>query len=212
VEFLQLKLELSVTKKPQIIRTMSDAYGLLQYLGQSNIHSMWTYIQQLRILMMAFLYLKSGTRGLKAIVDCECVIGVFFKAEKNNFACLFYFSSSVGWCEVSSRVAIVVFFTNGDTVSTGFQMNYTAYVDGTSHGRHVIASDVPSEIVNHPESGSYTNDEMSTFIYSPGFSFNPSVNVRSTINARGLEANDYVYGYSLDLSDTNIPWWNYEAE
>jgi len=91
-------------------------------------------------------------------------------------------------------------------------MNYTAEVGWSNHGRHVIASDTPSQNVNHPESGSYTNNEMSTFVYAPGFQHNPNVNIRCMVNVKGLGGGDFVLVYSLDLDLTrNMTRWNREA-
>jgi len=89
-------------------------------------------------------------------------------------------------------------------------MNYTSVVGSNNHGRHVIASSTPSQIVNHPVSGNYTNEEMSTFIYSPGFSYNPNVDVRSTFIVRGMENCycDYVYVHSFRRDE---PRWIFEA-
>jgi len=128
---------------------------------------------------------------------------------------LFWFiirNSAGGSCDANGNVAIVIFYTNGDTVTTGFRMNYTSRVRSTNHGSHVIASSRPSQIVTHPESGSYTNEEMSTFVYSPAFSYNANANVQSTFTVRGMEACcDFVYAYSFDYRGSNVPLWKFEA-
>jgi len=92
-------------------------------------------------------------------------------------------------------------------------MNYTAVIGSSSYGRHVIASDTPSQTVNHPESGSYTNNEMSTFVYAPGFQHNPNVNIRCTVNVEGLGGGENLWVYSLDsgFGTSNRPRWNREA-
>jgi len=123
------------------------------------------------------------------------------------------FRNSVGSCELNSRVAHVIFFTNGDTVTTGFRMNYTTVIGSSSYGRHVIASDTPSQIVDHPESGTYTNNEMSTFVYAPGFQDNPNVDTRCRVNVKGLGGGDDVWVYSLDsgFGTPYMPMWVLEA-
>jgi len=91
-------------------------------------------------------------------------------------------------------------------------MNYTSRLGSTNPARHVIASSSPSQIVTHPESGSYIDEEMSTFVYSPGFSYNANANVQSTFSMRGMEACcDFVYAYSFDYRGSNVPLWKFEA-
>jgi len=92
-------------------------------------------------------------------------------------------------------------------------MNYTAVIGSSSYGRHVIASDTPSHNVNHPESGSYKNNEMSTFVYAPGFQHNPNVNTRCMVNVKGFGRSDRLEVYTLDsgFGTSNTPRWNIEA-
>jgi len=111
-------------------------------------------------------------------------------------------------------VAVLLFYTDYDRGDLkGFRINYKVSMVGSNHTtRNVIASSTPSQIVNYPESGLYTNNELSTLVYSPGFSFNPSVNVRSTFTVRGMEnCCDYVYAYSFVLGNNSVPLWNLEA-
>jgi len=104
---------------------------------------------------------------------------------------------------------VVIFYSNELNVRTGFRLNYTATTGSTSRpGRQVILSNTPSQNVTHPTSGHYANYELSTFVYSPNFSYNPNANVRTTFTVKGMESgHDFVFAYSLNIIGTAQPTW-----
>jgi len=100
-------------------------------------------------------------------------------------------------------------------LDTGFRIFYEVTSgNSTRVGKSFILSDQPYQEISYPEIGTYTNDELSTFVYAPGFTCYPGVNIRASFSVKEIEPYyDAVYAYRfVTRGASTYPYWAVEAK
>jgi hypothetical protein len=110
---------------------------------------------------------------------------------------------------ITGNVVIITFYTREEPIE-GFHLEYESHEladDINNLSRDLVLSASPEASLKHPEGedADYHNLELSTFIYSPDFKFNPDKVINAVYNRAGLETcNDSVYVYKMETTvDSN---------
>jgi hypothetical protein len=116
---------------------------------------------------------------------------------------------------MSGSLAIVIFYSDFSVHGKGFLMSYEAFTatEGpkVDFSTNIILSESPDANINYPGNNSnYQNNDLSTFIYSPDYSYDSSSTVEAVYMENRLErpCSDFVTVYRFDpvLNGTGRGW------
>jgi len=117
---------------------------------------------------------------------------------------------------LDGNVAIITFYSDSTLSYRGFQLAFVVTVNSTQvyNSTHEILSHIPSSEISHPKylGDNYSPNELSTFIFSPGFqTLKSNETIESTFIQRDIEGLcfDSVTAYKLEFDDSSqSPSWN----
>jgi hypothetical protein len=94
---------------------------------------------------------------------------------------------------VFGDLAIVTFYSDSSVQGKGFLMSYEALFTNGSASRidfstNMILSETPEDYFSYPGPGEsyYKNNELSTFVYSPEYSYDPSFTTQAYYRMQAL--------------------------
>jgi hypothetical protein len=105
-------------------------------------------------------------------------------------------------------LAIVTFYSDYSVEGKGFLMFYEFYtnsgiVPNVTFSTNIILSETPDAYLSYPgDNSNYRNDELSTFVYSPDYSYDNSFTIQADYFLNSLEegtCHDFVTVYRFDL-------------
>jgi hypothetical protein len=91
------------------------------------------------------------------------------------------------------NLAIVTFYSDGSVEGKGFLMSYEVFTNTTTapdvtSSTNIILSKTPHAYLAHPgDNFNYRDFELSTFVYSPDYSYNASLTIQADYVLNGLE-------------------------
>jgi hypothetical protein len=116
-------------------------------------------------------------------------------------------------------LAIVTFYSDGRVEGKGFLMFYGFYsntgtVPNVAASTNIILSETPDAYLSYPgDNYNYREFELSTFIYSPDYSYDASFTVQADYRLISLEdpCYDFVTVYRFDIipNGTGGRGWDY---
>jgi hypothetical protein len=115
-------------------------------------------------------------------------------------------------------LAIITFYSGYSVEGKGFLMFYEAFTNtstapNVTFSTNIIMSVTPDVYLTYPRDNSnYRNDELSTFVYSPHYSYDNSFTVQAYYVAKSLESGCYdsvtVYRFE-SVANANGTGWSY---
>jgi hypothetical protein len=124
------------------------------------------------------------------------------------FSCDIY-RRETGSFNMPGSLAIVTFYSDLIVQGKGFRMFYEAFANTTTepivaYSTNIILSETPDAYLTYPgDNSNYSNYELSTFVYSPDYSYDNSISIQADYVVNSLETScdccDSVTVYRFDF-------------